>query len=160
MDKRLFNEDIVASTAHVEMLFKQKIINFKIKNKIIWGLNRIKNEIIKKFPYDRNLEDIHMNIEKRLTDLIGEDAGFIHTARSRNDQVITDFKIWLKKSTNDTIKNLNNLINTILKVADKNIKTVMPGFTHLKNAQAVSFAHYLMAYVEMFNRDKKDLKIT
>ena len=134
MDKRLFNEDIFASTAHVEMLFKQKIINFKIKNKIIWGLNRIKNEIIKKkFPYDRNLEDIHMNIEKRLTDLIGEDAGFIHTARSRNDQVITDFKIWLKKSTNDTIKNLNNLINTILKVADKNIKTVMPGFTHLKN---------------------------
>ena len=90
VDKRLFNEDIVASTAHVEMLFKQKIINFKIKNKIIWGLNRIKNEIIKKkFPYDRNLEDIHMNIEKRLTDLIGEDAGFIHTARSRNDQVIT-----------------------------------------------------------------------
>ena len=159
MDKRLFNEDIFASTAHVEMLFKQKIINFKIKNKIIWGLNRIKNEIIKKkFPYDRNLEDIHMNIEKRLTDLIGEDAGFIHTARSRNDQVITDFKIWLKKSTNDTIKNLNNLINTILKVADKNIKTVMPGFTHLKNAQAVSFAHYLMAYVEMFNRDKKRFK--
>ena len=84
--------------------------------------------------------------------------GFIHTARSRNDQVITDFKIWLKKSTNDTIKNLNNLINTILKVADKNIKTVMPGFTHLKNAQAVSFAHYLMAYVEMFNRDKKRFK--
>ena len=159
VDKRLFNEDIFASTAHVEMLFKQKIINFKIKNKIIWGLNRIKNEIIKKkFPYDRNLEDIHMNIEKRLTDLIGEDAGFIHTARSRNDQVITDFKIWLKKSTNDTIKNLNNLINTILKVADKNIKTVMPGFTHLKNAQAVSFAHYLMAYVEMFNRDKKRFK--
>ena len=108
VDKRLFNEDIVASTAHVEMLFKQKIINFKIKNKIIWGLNRIKNEIIKKkFPYDENLEDIHMNIEKRLTDLIGEDAGFIHTARSRNDQVITDFKIWLKKSTNDTIKSLS-----------------------------------------------------
>ena len=72
--------------------------------------------------------------------------------------MITDFKIWLKKSTNDTIKNLNNLINTILKVADKNIKTVMPGFTHLKNAQAVSFAHYLMAYVEMFNRDKKRFK--
>ena len=159
VDKRLFNEDIIVSTAHVEMLFRQKIINFKIKNKIIWGLNRIKNEIIKKkFPYDKNLEDIHMNIEKRLTDLIGEDAGFIHTARSRNDQVITDFKIWLKKSTNDTIKSLNNLINTILKVADKNVETVMPGFTHLKNAQAVSFAHYLMAYVEMFNRDKKRFK--
>ena len=144
IDKRLFNEDISASIVHTEMLFKQKIINFKIKNKIVWGLNRIKNEIIKKkFPFDKNLEDIHMNIEKRLFDLIGEDAGFIHTARSRNDQVITDFKIWLKKSTYEITKTLDALISTILKVADKNIKTVMPGFTHLKNAQPISFAHYL-----------------
>ncbi len=159
IDKRLFNEDISASIVHTEMLFKQKIINFKIKNKIIWGLNRIKNEIIKKkFPFDRNLEDIHMNIEKRLFDLIGEDAGFIHTARSRNDQVITDFKIWLKKSTYEITKTLDALISTILKVADKNIKTVMPGFTHLKNAQPISFAHYMMAYVEMFKRDKKRFK--
>ena len=159
IDKRLFNEDISASIVHTEMLFKQKIINFKIKNKIVWGLNRIKNEIIKKkFPFDKNLEDIHMNIEKRLFDLIGEDAGFIHTARSRNDQVITDFKIWLKKSTYEITKTLNALISTILKVADKNIKTVMPGFTHLKIAQPISFAHYMMAYVEMFNRDKKRFK--
>ena len=159
IDKRLFNEDISASIVHTEMLFKQKIINFKIKNKIVWGLNRIKNEIIKKkFPFDKNLEDIHMNIEKRLFDLIGEDAGFIHTARSRNDQVITDFKIWLKKSTYEITKTLNALISTILKVADKNIKTVMPGFTHLKNAQPISFAHYMMAYVEMFKRDKKRFK--
>ena len=159
IDKRLFNEDISASIVHTEMLFKQKIINFKIKNKIVWGLNRIKNEIIKKkFPFDKNLEDIHMNIEKRLFDLIGEDAGFIHTARSRNDQVITDFKIWLKKSTYEITKTLDDLINTILKVADKNIKTVMPGFTHLKNAQPISFAHYMMAYVEMFKRDKKRFK--
>ena len=159
IDKRLFNEDISASIVHTEMLFKQKIINFKIKNKIVWGLNRIKNEIIKKkFPFDRNLEDIHMNIEKRLFDLIGEDAGFIHTARSRNDQVITDFKIWLKKSTYEITKTLDALISTILKVADKNIKTVMPGFTHLKNAQPISFAHYMMAYVEMFKRDKKRFK--
>ena len=159
IDKRLFNEDISASIVHTEMLFKQKIINFKIKNKIVWGLNRIRNEIIKKkFPFDRNLEDIHMNIEKRLFDLIGEDAGFIHTSRSRNDQVITDFKIWLKKSTYEITKTLNALISTILKVADKNIKTVMPGFTHLKNAQPISFAHYMMAYVEMFKRDKKRFK--
>ena len=159
IDKRLFNEDISASIVHTEMLFKQKIINFKIKNKIVWGLNRIKNEIIKKkFSFDKNLEDIHMNIEKRLFDLIGEDAGFIHTARSRNDQIITDFKIWLKSSTNEITKTLDGLINTILKVADKNIKTVMPGFTHLKNAQPVSFAHYMMAYVEMFKRDKKRFK--
>ena len=159
IDKRLFNEDISASIVHTEMLFKQKIINFKIKNKIVWGLSRIRNEIIKKkFPFDKNLEDIHMNIEKRLFDLIGEDAGFIHTARSRNDQVITDFKIWLKKSTYEITKTLNALISTILKVADKNIKTVMPGFTHLKNAQPISFAHYMMAYVEMFKRDKKRFK--
>ena len=159
IDKRLFNEDISASIVHTEMLFKQKIINFKIKNKIVWGLNRIRNEIIKKkFPFDKNLEDIHMNIEKRLFDLIGEDAGFIHTARSRNDQVITDLKIWLKKSTYEITKTLNALISTILKVADKNIKTVMPGFTHLKNAQPISFAHYMMAYVEMFKRDKKRFK--
>ena len=159
VDKRLFKEDIQGSIAHVEMLFKQKIINFKIKNKIVWGLNRIKNEIIKKkFPFDKNLEDIHMNIEKRLFDLIGEDAGFMHTARSRNDQVITDFKIWLKKSTYEITKTLDALISTILKVADKNIKTVMPGFTHLKNAQPISFAHYMMAYVEMFKRDKKRFK--
>ena len=159
IDKRLFNEDISASIVHTEMLFKQKIINFKIKNKIVWGLNRIRNEIIKKkFPFDKNLEDIHMNIEKRLFDLIGEDAGFIHTARSRNDQVITDFKIWLKKSTYEITKTLDALISTVLKVADKNIKTVMPGFTHLKNAQPISFAHYMMAYVEMFKRDKKRFK--
>ena len=156
VDKRLFNEDIEASIVHVEMLFKQKIINFKIKNKIVWGLNRVKNEIIKKkFIFDENLEDIHMNIENRLFELIGEDAGFIHTARSRNDQVVTDFKIWLKKGTKEIIKSLNLTINNILKSANKNVETIMPGFTHLKNAQPVSFAHYLLAYVEMFNRDKK-----
>jgi len=156
VDKRLFNEDIEGSIVHVEMLFKQKIINFKIKNKIVWGLNRIRNEIKKKkFKFDENLEDIHMNIESRLFELIGEDAGFVHTARSRNDQVITDFKIWLKKGTKEIIKNLNLTINNILKSASKNVETIMPGFTHLKNAQPISFAHYLLAYVEMFNRDKK-----
>tara|TARA_Y100000996_G_C22553775_1_gene654735 strand:- start:350 stop:1741 length:1392 start_codon:yes stop_codon:yes gene_type:complete len=156
IDKRLFNEDIEASIVHVEMLFRQKIINFKIKNKIIWGLNRIKNEIIKKkFTFNESLEDIHMNIEKRLFDLIGEEAGYIHTARSRNDQVITDLKIWLKKSSNQIIKSLDLVINNILKKASLNIETVMPGFTHLKNAQPISFAHYLLAYVEMFERDKK-----
>ena len=156
VDKRLFNEDIEASVAHVEMLFKQKIINFKIKNKIVWGLNRIKNEIIKKkFLFNEKLEDIHMNIENRLFELIGEEAGYIHTARSRNDQIVTDFKIWLRKATNVIIKNLDITINNILKKANKNVEAIMPGFTHLKNAQPVSFAHYLLAYVEMFTRDKK-----
>ena len=156
VDKRLFNEDIDASTVHVEMLFKQKIINFKIKNKIIWGLKRIKNEIIKKkFIFDYNLEDIHMNIESRLFELIGDEAGYVHTARSRNDQVITDLKLWLRKANQEIIKNLNITINNLIKKANSNVETIMPGFTHLKNAQAVSFAHYLMAYVEMFERDKK-----
>jgi len=156
VDKRLFKEDIQGSIAHVEMLFKQKIITFKVKNKIIWGLNRIKNEIIKKkFNFNSNLEDIHMNIENRLFEIIGEDSGYIHTGRSRNDQVVTDFKLWLRSSTIEIINHLNNLEKIIIKNAEKNIKTIMPGFTHLKNAQPISFAHYLLAYVEMFKRDKK-----
>ena len=159
VDKRLFKEDIAGSIAHVEMLFKQKIIAFKIKNKIIWGLNKIRNEIIKKkFIFNPKHEDIHMSIEKRLFEIIGDDAGFIHTARSRNDQVITDFKIWLRNSTNEIINLLNSSIKIIVKNAEKNIETIMPGFTHLKNAQPISFAHYLLAYVEMFKRDKHRFK--
>ena len=156
IDKKLYKEDIKGSIVHVEMLFKQKIISFKIKNKIIYGLNKIEKEIKKnKFEYHKKYEDIHMNIEKRLFAIIGEEAGYIHTARSRNDQVITDFKMWITTATNEIIKDLDNIVKTILKISEKNIYTIMPGFTHLKNAQAVSFAHYLMAYVEMFNRDKK-----
>ena len=159
VDKRLFKEDIAGSIAHVEMLFKQKIITFKIKNKTIWGLNKIRNEIIKKkFIFNPKHEDIHMSIEKRLFEIIGDDAGFIHTARSRNDQVITDFKIWLRNSTNEIINLLNSSIKIIVKNAEKNIETIMPGFTHLKNAQPISFAHYLLAYVEMFKRDKQRFK--
>ena len=156
IDKRLYKEDIKCSIAHVEMLFKQKIISFKIKNKIIYGLNKIEKEISnKKFEFNKKYEDIHMNIENRLYQIIGEECGYIHTARSRNDQIITDFKIWIKSSTKKINIIIDKLIVTILKLAEKNIYTIMPGFTHLKNAQAISFAHYLMAYVEMFSRDKK-----
>ena len=156
IDKRLYNEDIKASIVHVEMLFKQKIISFKIKNKIVYGLNKIQKEITnKKFEFNKKYEDIHMNIEKRLFQIIGEDAGYVHTARSRNDQVITDFKIWIKNSTYDINDNISKIIRSTIKLAEKNIETIMPGFTHLKNAQVISFAHYLMSYVEMFNRDKK-----
>ena len=156
IDKRLYKEDIKGSISHVEMLFKQKIISFKIKNKIIYGLNKIEKEISgKKFEFKKNYEDIHMNIEKRLFQIIGEEAGYIHTARSRNDQVITDLKIWIRLATKDINILLNKVINSSLNLADKNIYTIMPGFTHLKNAQAISFAHYIMAYVEMFQRDKK-----
>ena len=155
-DKRLYKEDVMGSIAHVEMLFKQKIISFKIKNKIIYGLKKIEREIFKnKFEFNRKYEDIHMNIEKKLFQIIGEDAGYIHTARSRNDQVITDLKIWIKSTSKEIDNNINRLIKTILKVAEKNVETIMPGFTHLKNAQPVSFGHYLMAYVEMFIRDKQ-----
>ena len=156
VDKRLYKEDIIGSIAHVEMLFKQKIISFKIKNKIVYGLNKIKKEITnKKFEFNKKYEDIHINIEKRLFEIIGEDAGFIHTARSRNDQVITDLKIWMKSSTKEINVLLDTIIKSVIKAAEKNIYTLMPGFTHLKNAQPVSFGHYLMAYVEMFKRDQK-----
>jgi argininosuccinate lyase len=155
IDKRLYREDIQGSIAHVEMLFKQKIISFKIKNKIIYGLNKIEKEISnKKFEFNKKYEDIHMNIEKRLFQIIGEEAGYVHIARSRNDQVITDFKIWIRSSTKEINIAIDRVIKSTLKLAEKNIDTIMPGFTHLKNAQAISFAHYLMAYVEMFSRDK------
>jgi argininosuccinate lyase len=156
IDKRLYKEDIRGSIVHVEMLFKQKIISFKIKNKIVYGLSKIEKEISnKKFEFNKKYEDIHMNIEKRLFQIIGEEAGYVHTARSRNDQVITDFKIWMRLATKEINVLIDKIIKSTLKLAEKNIDTIMPGFTHLKNAQAISFAHYLMAYVEMFNRDKK-----
>ena len=159
IDKRLYEEDITGSIVHTEMLFKQRIISFKTKNKIIYGLNKIKKEIFnKKFEFSKKYEDIHMNIEKRLFEIIGEEAGFVHTGRSRNDQVITDLKIWIRSAVIDINSNINKIIKSSLKLAEKNIYTVMPGFTHLKNAQPISFAHYLMAYVEMFYRDKNRFK--
>ena len=159
VDKRLYKEDINGSIAHVEMLFKQKIISFRTKNKIIYGLNKIEKEISsKKFEFNKKYEDIHINIEKRLFQIIGEEAGYVHTARSRNDQVITDFKIWIKSANQKISVMLDNVIKNSINLAQKNVDTIMPGFTHLKNAQAVSFAHYLMAYVEMFKRDKDRFK--
>ena len=156
VDKRLFEEDIIGSIVHSQMLVKQKIIDKKRGNRIIGGLKKIRNEIEKnKFFFNKKYEDIHLNIEKRLFAIIGADAGYLHIARSRNDQVITDFKLWIKKSSNELIHNLNNLIKNILKKSEANILTIMPGFTHLKNAQPISFAHYLLAYIEMFKRDKK-----
>ena len=156
VDKRLFKEDIMGSVVHAQMLIKKKIINKRKGKKIIDGLKKIKIEIEKgKFPFNKKYEDIHLNIEKRLFKIIGKDAGYLHIARSRNDQVITDFKLWLKKSSNNLIKNLNILIKSFLIKAENNVQTIMPGFTHLKNAQPISFAHYLLAYVEIFKRDRK-----
>ena len=156
VDKRLFAEDVLGSIVHAQMLIKQKIINREKGNKIINGLKKIRNEIKKnKFKFNKKYEDIHLNIEKRLFAIIGNDAGYLHIARSRNDQVITDFKLWIKKASRETVKRLNDLIKGFLKKSEGNIQTIMPGFTHLKNAQPISFAHYLLAYVEMFKRDKK-----
>ena len=156
VDKRLFAEDVLGSIVHAQMLIKQKIINREKGNKIINGLKKIRNEIKKnKFKFNKKYEDIHLNIEKRLFAIIGNDAGYLHIARSRNDQVITDFKLWIKKASKETVKRLNDLIKSFLKKSEGNIQTIMPGFTHLKNAQPISFAHYLLAYVEMFKRDKK-----
>jgi len=156
IDKRLFAEDVLGSIVHTQMLIKQKIINRERGNKIINGLKKIRNEIKKnKFKFKKKYEDIHLNIEKRLFAIIGNDAGYLHIARSRNDQVITDFKLWIKKASRETVRRLNDLIKSFLKKSEGNIQTIMPGFTHLKNAQPISFAHYLLAYVEMFKRDKK-----
>ena len=156
VDKRLYKEDILSSIVHVEMLFKQKIISFKIKNKIIFGLQKIEKEISKNnFEFHKKYEDIHINIEKRLFQIIGDEAGYVHTARSRNDQVITDLKMWIKSATLEVNNNLEKIIKSIIKLAEKNVETIMPGFTHLKNAQPISLGHYFMAYVEIFKRDKK-----
>ena len=156
VDKRLYREDIFASIIHTKMLMKQKIIPKKDGFKIVKGLKKIKKEIDKnKFKFREQFEDIHQNIEKRLFEIIGKPAGYLHTARSRNDQVVTDFKMWVKSASLNINLILNSLIKSILRKAEKNIDTVMPGLTHLKNAQPISFAHYLLAYVEMLIRDKK-----
>ena len=156
IDKRLYKQDIFASKVHTQMLIKQKIIPIKDGNKIIAGLKKIEKLIdSKKFKFEAKYEDIHLNIEKKLFEIIGPSAGFLHTARSRNDQVVTDFKLWVKKSTKEIIYEISKLMRSILLKSEKNIDTVMPGFTHLKNAQPVSFAHYLLAYFEMLKRDRK-----
>jgi len=156
VDKRLYKQDIFASIIHTQMLVKQKIIPFNEGKKIINGLKKIKSQIDKsKFIFHEKYEDIHLNIEKKLFDIIGPSAGYMHTARSRNDQVVTDFKLWVRESSNDILKDITYVMKMIIKKAEKNTDTVMPGFTHLKNAQPISFAHYLLAYYEMLNRDKK-----
>ena len=155
VDKRLYSQDIFASKIHTQMLIKKKIIPSKDGKKIIKGLEKIKRQIDKgKFVFKEKFEDIHLNVEKKLFETIGSSAGYMHTARSRNDQVVTDFKLWVKESTLVIIKELHLLMKNIVNIAEKNISTVMPGFTHLKNAQPISFAHYLLAYYEMLGRDK------
>ncbi|MDA7564180.1 argininosuccinate lyase [Pelagibacteraceae bacterium] len=156
IDQELYIQDIQGSIVHCKMLAKQKIIDQNISKKIVKGLEKIKKEIENnKFIFSKLDEDIHLNIEKRLFDIIGPEAGFLHIARSRNDQVTTDFKLWVMDSSKKINVEIKNLIKAIIKLADKHKDIIMPGFTHLKNAQPVLFSHYLLAYVEMFKRDYK-----
>jgi argininosuccinate lyase len=156
IDKRLYEQDIAASIVHTQMLIKQRIIKNDDGNKIINGLKKIKTQIDKgQFTFQEKFEDIHLNIEKKLFEIIGPAAGFLHTARSRNDQVVTDFKLWIKKSSKEILKDISLVMKNLIKKAEKNTDTVMPGLTHLKNAQPISFAHYLLSYYEMLKRDQK-----
>ena len=153
-DRRLYKQDIFASIIHAEMLVNNEIIKAKSGRKIVKGLKTILQEIeSNKFDYRVDLEDIHMNIEARLHELIGEDAGFLHTARSRNDQVSTDFRLWIRDAIDKLTEQLENLMLAFLNKADVHDNTIMPGFTHLQAAQPVTLGHHLLAYVEMFSRD-------
>jgi argininosuccinate lyase len=153
-DKKLYAQDIRGSIAHSEMLVQTGIISAEDQKKIADGLNTILSEIeAGTFEFSKKLEDIHMNVEARLADLIGPSAGRLHTARSRNDQVAVDFRLWVKEELQRTAIALSGLIEAFLVRAEEHAATVMPGFTHLQTAQPVTFGHHCMAYVEMFARD-------
>ena len=153
-DKRLYAQDIAGSIVHCLMLIQQKIITKNIGEKIISGLKQIQKEIKEnKFTFDENLEDIHMHIENRLHQIIGDDAGYLHTARSRNDQVATDFRIWIRETIDAIVKKIKNYQNALVNRAEEHHKTILPGLTHLQNAQPITFGHHLLAYFEMAERD-------
>ena len=158
-DKKLYAQDIRGSIAHATMLAHQGIISAEDKDKIVHGLNTILSEIESgQFVFSRKLEDIHMNVEARLAELIGPAAGRLHTARSRNDQVALDFRLWVKEELQKVEASLTALIAAVLDRAEEHADTVMPGFTHLQTAQPVTFGHHCMAYVEMFGRDRQRVR--
>ncbi len=153
-DKRLAEFDIAGSMAHVQMLGAQGIIALDDVNAIEKGLAEILAEIqAGTFEWLLDLEDVHLNIEKRLTDKIGDAGKRLHTGRSRNDQVATDVRLWLRATTDDVLISVKNLQTSLLDLAEQHVDTIMPGFTHLQVAQPVTFAHHLMAYFEMLKRD-------
>ena len=153
-DRKLYAQDIAGSKAHVAMLADQGIVSADDASQILSGLDTILSEIESgSFEFSAKLEDIHMNIESRLAELIGPAAGRLHTARSRNDQVATDFRLWVKQAAGLTVELLKVLTVAFLDRAQEHAGTVMPGFTHLQTAQPVTFGHHCMAYVEMFARD-------
>jgi argininosuccinate lyase len=154
-DRRLYAQDIAGSKAHCAMLVRQGIIGQQDGDAILAGLDRIEREIAEgRFAFSTALEDIHMNIEARLKEIAGEAAGRLHTARSRNDQVATDFKLWVRDAIDGLDRDLRDLLAALLDQAERHAATVMPGMTHLQPAQPVTFGHHLMAYVEMLSRDR------
>jgi argininosuccinate lyase len=154
-DKRLAGEDLAGSRAHCRMLATEGIISKDDGQAILGGLDTIEKEIAAgTFVFKRELEDIHLNIEARLAELIGPAAGRLHTARSRNDQVVTDFRLWVRAACIRAEEGLTVLQKALIAQAEQHLDTIMPGFTHMQVAQPVTFAHHLMAYVEMFGRDR------
>ena len=154
-DKRLAEQDLAGSRAHAAMLARQGIISPEDGEAIVTGLDQIAAEIREgRFQFSRALEDIHLNIESRLSEIIGPAAGRLHTARSRNDQVATDFRLWVREACGRAEAGLTALQRALLAQAEKHAETIMPGFTHLQPAQPVSFGHHCLAYVEMFARDR------
>jgi argininosuccinate lyase len=155
VDQRLYRQDIAASKAHAAMLARQGIISAEDAAKIAHGLDTILSEIDQgRFAFKRELEDIHMNVEARLAELIGPAAGRLHTARSRNDQVATDFRLYLRDAIDEIDRLLRDLQRALAGKAVDHAATIMPGFTHLQTAQPVTFGHHLLAYVEMAARDR------
>ncbi len=157
-DKRLWRQDIAASRAHVAMLSAQNIVDARDADRICEGLERIEEEY-EEFgvPEDPALEDIHMHVEARLAELIGPVAGRLHTARSRNDQVATDFRLWVRDAIDAIDRQIVALQRALVKRADEHAETVMPGYTHLQAAQPVTLGHHLLAYFEMLRRDRSRL---
>ncbi len=154
-DQRLFAQDIAGSRAHADMLVAQGILSAEDGKAINDGLDTISREIAAgKFKFSQELEDIHMNIEARLRELIGEPAGRLHTARSRNDQVATDFRLWVRDAIDGLDGQLRDLQAALIDGAEQHAALIMPGFTHLQTAQPITFGHHLLAYVEMFGRDR------
>ena len=155
-DRRLYRQDIAGSMAHARMLAKQGIISDEEAQSIVRGLEEIKGEIeAGTFPWREELEDIHMNIESRLFDKIGDTAGKLHTARSRNDQVALDMRLYAKEAATKILDAVREMRAALLKQAEANPRVVMPGYTHMQRGQPVLFAHHMMAYFEMLDRDRE-----
>ena len=155
LDKRLYAQDIAGSLAHCAMLVARRIIAPQDGEAIARGLEKIHAEIEKgAFPFRAEHEDIHLNIEARLKELIGDAAGRLHTARSRNDQVATDFRLWVREAIDRLDRGIRALQEALIEQAEKHAATIMPGLTHLQIAQPVTFGHHLLAYVEMLGRDR------